>query len=194
MRTPSNYTKNIRAGIVTKDMLAACLYSVNKRAKNARDKEREYNSSGICQYADKYHETKEEYYNLKEQLLEYATNYLSCIHRVRRNAKRKVYDYEKEYYNLNKDNVIRRGEFWDEGELCYTRFAVITYVKYEYFLFYDMGDCSFHRPLEEHEVVDVANRYSLPIKEIDDLQTLGKDFTTLVSMQFVKQVLTLLQG
>lgn len=41
MRTPYEYTKNLKNGIITRDMLLDCLYSVNKRAKNFRDKERE---------------------------------------------------------------------------------------------------------------------------------------------------------
>lgn len=42
MRTPKEYTANIKNGIITAPMLTDCLYSVNKRAKNWRDKEREY--------------------------------------------------------------------------------------------------------------------------------------------------------
>lgn len=42
MKTPVSYNKNLKAGIITEEMLANCLYSVNKRAKNCRDKVREY--------------------------------------------------------------------------------------------------------------------------------------------------------
>lgn len=42
MRTPAAWTKNIRNGIITDEMLEAALFSVNKRAKNYRDKKREY--------------------------------------------------------------------------------------------------------------------------------------------------------
>lgn len=44
MRTPKEYTDNINCGIITKRMLSDCLFSVNKRAKNFRDKEREYHN------------------------------------------------------------------------------------------------------------------------------------------------------
>ena len=45
MRTPKEYTNNIKNYIITKQMLLDCLYSSNKRAKNWRDKEREYRHS-----------------------------------------------------------------------------------------------------------------------------------------------------
>lgn len=42
MRTPKEYSENLKNGIITAEMLEACLFSVNKRAKNCRDKIREY--------------------------------------------------------------------------------------------------------------------------------------------------------
>ena len=42
MKTPAAYTKNLQNHIITKQMWLDCLYSSNKRAKNWRDKEREY--------------------------------------------------------------------------------------------------------------------------------------------------------
>ena len=37
MKTPKEYTDNIKNGIITTSMLEAALYSVNKRAKNYRN-------------------------------------------------------------------------------------------------------------------------------------------------------------
>lgn len=42
MKTPYLYNKNIKNKILTDQMLAECIYSVNKRAKNFRDKAQEY--------------------------------------------------------------------------------------------------------------------------------------------------------
>lgn len=42
MRTPKEYTENLKNNIITESMLLDCLYSANKRAKNYRDKAREY--------------------------------------------------------------------------------------------------------------------------------------------------------
>lgn len=59
MRTPKEYMNNIKVGIITDKMLAESLFSVNKRAKNCRDKEREYrNSYDIYNNCEKYREQK----------------------------------------------------------------------------------------------------------------------------------------
>lgn len=42
MKTPEEYTKNLKKGIITDEMLNQCLYSVNKRAKNYRDRKKGY--------------------------------------------------------------------------------------------------------------------------------------------------------
>lgn len=52
MRTPPEYTKNIKNRIITEDMLIAALYSVNKRAKNYRDKKREAKQKYYGKYLD----------------------------------------------------------------------------------------------------------------------------------------------
>ena len=44
MKAPKTYTENLKNKIITQDMLCDCLFSVNKRAKNCRDKIREYKS------------------------------------------------------------------------------------------------------------------------------------------------------
>lgn len=42
MKTPTEYSKNIKNHIITDRMLVDCLYSVNKKAKNWRDKEGDF--------------------------------------------------------------------------------------------------------------------------------------------------------
>lgn len=37
MKTPPEYTKNLKKKLITEQMLSDCLFSVNKRAKNYRD-------------------------------------------------------------------------------------------------------------------------------------------------------------
>ena len=38
MKTPKAYTDMVKKREITKDVMAQCIYSVNKRAKNSRDK------------------------------------------------------------------------------------------------------------------------------------------------------------
>lgn len=106
MRTPKKYTDNLKQGIITKEMLSDCLYSVNKRAKNCRDKQRAY--YGIDSYADKYREQKEKYYGQKEILLHLVQP--ACIHMETVQRKQRIYDYEPEY-----DEYFYNGLFFHEG-------------------------------------------------------------------------------
>lgn len=55
MRTPAEYSKNLKNHVITMQMLLECLYSSNKRAKNWRDKEREWRS---CRYDEYDNESK----------------------------------------------------------------------------------------------------------------------------------------
>jgi len=87
MVTPKIYTANLIKGIITDEMLASAIYSVNKRAKNARDKEREYRREYRNRYdyygnEERARERKEYYYELKDSLLEFATAKCTCIHKV----------------------------------------------------------------------------------------------------------------
>lgn len=98
MKTPREYQKNLQNKIITVQMLDDALWSVNKRAKNWRDKKREYRR---CLY-DKYYnfekaEVQErEYYNQKDELLSLISPV--CIHREDAGYQRtRVYDYEPNY-------------------------------------------------------------------------------------------------
>ena len=73
--------KNLKNGLVTPEILGYAAYSVNKRAKNWRDKEREYREQNYYfrrynrYYDDKYNneerarDKKEEYYKLKDSII-----------------------------------------------------------------------------------------------------------------------------
>lgn len=50
----------------------------------------------------------------------------------------------------------------------------------EIYLFYVLGDYSFHSPILH---VDLENYSHLPVVELEDLQTFGKDTTELMSVQ-----------
>ena len=50
MKTPLEYTKNLKNHIITPQMLLDCIYSTNKRAKNWRVKEQEYRKTTLFSY------------------------------------------------------------------------------------------------------------------------------------------------
>lgn len=203
MRTPKEYTDNIKNGIITKQMLSDCIFSVNKRAKNWRDKEHEYRGRYTDDWygmVDKARENKEMYYSQKETLLN-AVN-PECIHREKQYKKERVryYDYEEEYYDL-KDKFFHEGEFWDRETEDYVSFGDIMVEfdpSYNYYLFYDLGHGhTFHTPIEfgVDEAIDKLNAYpELEVKEVHAIVTFGKNTNDLLSTQFVGKVLSLIRS
>ena len=58
MRTPAKYNTLIKNGKITSQILGEVLYSINKRAKNWRDKKKEYKSLRYDRY-DNYEKALE---------------------------------------------------------------------------------------------------------------------------------------
>lgn len=152
MVTPKEYEKNIKKGIITEKMLAECIYSVNKRAKNYRDKIREiwrkraYNPYWYDKYGneEKYAKLEMEYYDSKDKMLSLIKP--KCIHKN---------SYE------------------------------------EYFLYYILGEYSFHSPIRSYS----EEKYKdLEVTDIGELTTFGRVINDLISVQFVKKVLCLIDS
>jgi hypothetical protein len=81
MRTPKSYIDNLAKGIVTERMLCDVLFSYNKRAKNWRDKKRQYKhcySMNSLKWFNDALANEQKYYNYKSQLLHLLEP--SCIH------------------------------------------------------------------------------------------------------------------
>ena len=197
METPKEYTKNLKNNILTTEMLIDCLFSVNKRAKNCRDKEREYRDKFRgCRYGDKYgteekyREKKEEYYSQKEKILTLFTP--DCIHSEVQQRRTRIYDYEEEYGTTYLENeVIHSGHYFDPITDEPVFFDDIMLPHTQFYLFYDFGKCSFHTPIDEYLIKNYPN---LEIINIGSLTTYGKDIDVLLSTQFVKKVLALIEN
>ena len=209
MKTPKEYSRNLANGIITPDMLRDCLFSTNKRAKNCRDQERAYrNGWDYYDNEEKYREKKEEYYRQKELLLTLLKP--QCIHKeLLGYERRRIYDYETDYQeHLKAGDFVRQNRYFerdieDSGSYEYDDFynqeghwvyfgdvELKDKPRYHYYLFYDMGQNSFHSPIAEE---DIAN-YDLPVIAIDHLDTHGHEITDLISAQFVKKVLSLIES
>lgn len=196
MKLSTEYNKNIKNKIVTIDMFIDALYSVNKRAKNCRDKIRDlnidyynyYKYDSIKTYTDK----KEKYYLIKSELLSFVTP--TCIHKEFKYYDRiRIYDYDKCFASIKDKDIVWSNSYYDYDKDIEVDFVDIENKNkpiYFYYLFYDFGKHSFHTPINE---IDLNKYKDLPIKEIDKLVTDGLDITELVSVQFVNKVLILLK-
>ena len=200
MRTPKKYTDLIKNKEITNQIIAECIYSVNKRAKNYRDKIEDYKQAGFYKYKENNienaKEQKEKYYSMKEDLLLNFSPKL--IHKQYAGEKRqRVYSYQKNYeklYNEKRNDIVWENSYYDydrNKEVDFFDYS-LGEKKYLYFLYYEIGEYSFHTPITEERV---EKNTQLEIKEIDEnFQTHGADIVDLLSTQFVQKVIDLLDS
>ena len=197
MRTSKIYIDNLKNGVVTTSMLEDVLYSYNKRAKNWRDKEREYRNLWYDRYDNetKAAERKEMLYDKKSDILSICSDYLICIHKLSRFRKIRIEDTEEEYYGYSE--AIRRYKKGEKSDVVYMNSYfdrdlgdVVTFINIivevsEYYLYYEFPNYSFHSPINDKELLKYQN---LEIIELDDLTTYGKNIKDLLSLQFCDKV------
>lgn len=200
MRTPKRYTDLIKNKKITNQIIAECIYSVNKRAKNYRDKIKDYKQAGFYKYKENNienaKEQKEKYYRMKDDLLLNFSPKL--IHKKYDGEKtQRVYSYQKNYaklYNEKINDITWENSYYDSDrnkEIDFFDYS-LGEKKYLYFLYYEIGEYSFHTPITEESV---EKNTKLEIKEIDEnFQTHGADIVDLLSTQFVQKVIDLLDS
>ena len=200
MKTPKLYNDLINEKKITNEIIAEYVYYVNEWAKTYRDKIKEYKNGRSHQHLESNIEKAEEemgkYYQLKEEFLKVFTTNL--IHKQFIGEKKKrVYSYEKKLWEIveRKNNDI----FWKNSYYDYDKDMEIEFFdyhlgtkKYLYFLYCEIGEYSFHSPVSEKIA---ESNTELEIQEIDEnFKTHGSKNEGLLSMQFVKKVLELLQS
>ena len=151
--------RNLKNGNVTPEILGYAAYSVNKRAKNWRDKELEYRDIRRRNryWYDKYdnegkaREKKEEYYCYKERICQ--------------------------MFQPTKVHLLTQwrcdGDFLEE------------YPIKKYFLCYEFGGFSFHQPING----DIEKLKLPVEELDDDFETYGAGINELMSMQMVKKIM-----
>ena len=200
MKTPKRYNDLIKNKKITNQIIAECIYSVNKRAKNYRDKMEDYKQAGFYKYKENSienaKEQKEKFYSMKEDLL---LNFRpKLIHKQYAGEKKqRVYSYQKNYeklYNEKRNDIVWENSYYDydrNKEVDFFDYS-LGEKKYLYFLYYEIGEYSFHTPITEERA---EKNTQLEIKEIDEnFQTHGADIVDLLSTQFVQKVIDLLDS
>jgi hypothetical protein len=198
MNTPKAYKEQLKNKIITAEMLCECAFSMNKRAKNHRNKEsraREYFE--MNRYVkDKYNTVereqnkKKEYYEKKELLLSIVNP--DCIHKEIQDRVKKIYDYEPDYENyINDYEVLHENCFYNYEKKRDVWFAKVVIPTPKYYLFYDLGTHSFHVPIDEKKLEKYPD---LEVKNIENLVTVGKNIEELISVQFVDKVIAVIKS
>ena len=101
-------------------MIAECIYSVNKRAKNHRDKIRKYKDDRYNRYTVRNIENAEgemeKYYTMKEEMLTVFEP--SLIHeQYVGEEKKRVFSTEEDYDKLlqeKSNDILRKGSYYDD--------------------------------------------------------------------------------
>ena len=204
MKTPKEYTDNLNNRILTTAMLSDALFSVNKRAKNYRNAKRK--TYGKYRDGNEWRESK--FYDKKEKILSVIEPV--CIHkehvgyeriRVKNNmpgwedvfvcealkgtivwsnsyVEHNRYDYYDDYY----DDYCPGNVVW------FFDYVLPDKPEYKYYLYYVVGDHTFHTPISNPE------NYNLPIVTIGRIVTDGEDHRDLISVQFVDKLLALIEA
>lgn len=210
MKTPTEYKRSLENGIVTRQMLSDCLFSVNKRAKNYRDKlreERDYlrRSYRYSYFAydntEKLGAKRDEYYRMKEQLLAHVSPV--CIHQEPQQHRIRIsscdFDsmrqFERQYeQDFEADRIIYENSYmdWETQEVVY--FYNVYKIVPAYYLYYDLGtEHTFHTPIDESEIAKYRKQYGIDVVKLDEpIITYGEDIDDLISVQFVRKVITAL--
>lgn len=191
MKTPKLYINNLKNGNITDEMISDVLYSYSKRAKNCRDKLREYRNyrgyKSIYHFDnyEKYENKMAEFYKKKNDILSLYNKNLICIHKQDKQDKIRIYDYEPEYKNLKQEDIIWENCYFDYDKNREIWFADILNLEksYLYFYYYEFPNHSFHNPINE-----IPENNNIQIIEIDDLITEGEDINDLLSCQFCDKV------
>ena len=207
MQTPKQWSDNIRKGIITDEMLESALFSVNKRAKNYRDKKREYSHYryAIHDYSEQAENKMNDMYGKKDKLLSLIPPV--CIHveyQNSHNTKRveigdSVEPYLQYIYSgeiTHFGSFIRRndyGDWYDDYDSGCVYFFDHTKqpLQKAYYLFRVLGDHSFHTPIDKGDLKDYRD---LPVITIDSLITHGESVPELCSMQFVDKIIVLIDS
>lgn len=190
MRTPKEYQAAAKNENLPLELIGDVIYSFNKRAKNMRDKEREYRNRGYrVSSGDKYDsegsycEKKEAFYEKKEQMLSFFTP--SCIHVAKRKMTRTVdEDIIEDYETLEGYQILESFEKWDAYCKNIVNIYRITFTETDYYEYYEIGSHTFHRPIDY-----IPANNALPIVSLDELTTFGEDIGNLLSVQFCDKIL-----
>ena len=185
MRTPKEYTQNLKQKIITKQMLSDCIYSINNRALNSRDNEYKYTHY----IPDPYGNANK--YRKKRVLLSILEP--SHIQKCEVLQRKRTYDYEEGYEEiLESGNYVNNSGFYDPDRKEHVEFVVQMIPQTVYYLVYQVGNCSFRLPIQQS---DVIRRPNLDVKDAGRIPPVYGDITVdMLSVQFVEKVLKLVKS
>lgn len=198
MNVPKDFVENLKKGILTERMLDEALWSVNKRAKNWRDKKRKRKRvlGDAHPYVHNCEKQEKQMYERKEELLSVLP--FLCVHKETAGYERtRVMDYEPGYGVAFIRELFGGNIVWIHSYTDYTtkrNVQFFDYVdkskpKYRYYFFYRTHWHSYHTPIDEQDIPT-----GVQVIEIDELDTHGNDVENLVPVWFVDAVIDMMRN
>lgn len=170
MKTPKNYKEMLKNRTITKEMLEAALYSVNKRAKAKRDHLYDLYNCGHFNNKDaamtNMKREMKYLYHLKYSLLTLLTP--KAIHKEIQIQYKPISKKHHEIVEYKEEERIR------------------------YYLFYQMENHSFHHPVKKKELENWKNLKIIGLK--DPIVTYSDELNNLLSLQFVRKIVALIKS
>lgn len=193
MKTPTKYSNLVKKNELTLELIGYVAFSINKRAKNYRDKRNEYSHSNYryaCSCVESYEEKMNEAYTMKEKILGLYTPIEVHQTIFKSEFYKTVYSDQTEYSQIKPHQVLSTGYSLTTGN----KYKVIQVKKSrtQYFLYYEIDNFNFHQPINETELM---NYEGLPVKTLENnFKVAGKNGTELLSAQICKKVYQLLES
>lgn len=193
MKTPTKYSKLVKKNELDKELIGHVAFSINKRAKNYRDKRNEYRYSNYrhaysCMQS--YEEKMNEAYTMKTNILSlfkpievHQATFKNEFYKI-------VYSDQPEYSQIKPHQVRSTGRSLTTGNKY--KEILIEKSRIQYFLHYEINNFKFHQPIDE---IELENYADLSVKILEDnFKVDRKKGTELLSAQFCKKVYQLLQS
>ncbi len=193
MKTPTKYSKLVKRNELTEEMIGHVAFSINKRAKNYRDKRNEYRCSNYrhaysCMQS--YEGKMNEAYIMKEHLLNLYQP-IELHKTVYKNAYfKKIFSDQPDYEEIKQKDIISRGYSYTTGNPY--KEVLIEKCKEQYYLYFIIAGFKFHQPIDEDRIENYKGLFIKTLK--DNFKVEGKKGTEILSAQFCKKVYQLIQS
>lgn len=191
MKTPKEYKKALQRGHLSETLLSDVVYSLSKRAKNWQKTLKNVYRGRYSSHFDAAVQNCEKkismYYGMKDVVLQECGIEPKAIHFVKRYTspylacRYECFEFE-EYDCLDFDE--KRYADHPCYQDCLRKEVKADLKRIDYFLYWEFGGHSFHRPISE----EVADSNDLERIELDELIVAGSDVKDLLSVHFCKKV------
>ena len=193
MKTPEEFKSNLKNEVVTDEMIANVCWSYYIRSINYNRRENDYiKECSFYNLRNKFTKRKD-IFNMKLMgILDLYEKYLKSIIKQKIPKIEKIFDYDKKYYNINWNDVINTGYYYDNELHRFVEFIGVKKLShYNYYLHYEFpNDYNFYIPIDSPD--EYVKTYNLEIKNANKPILFGIDVNNLLTCQFCDKVYKLL--